>query len=269
MSRPGDPLSDEPTFGDRPDWPDESSLAISGTTAEAGLFDLDAGAPASGDSHNDAGGGRLKKSATAFRTISEVADELHVPQHVLRFWETRFPQVKPLKAGRWKALLPPGRCRAAAPHRRPAVHPGLHHQGRAAAAARWRRHPAGRSAAARGCRPGRRRAGGRGPGTAPCRTAACAARERRNGRRVDVAGVARATGRERGVPGRAGQPRGRDRQAARGARHGAGGTREPAPATAGLSGPGLSGSGARFSAHCRCSSCPALLHRRDRRNGGQ
>ncbi len=43
--------------------------------------------------------GRLKKSPTAFRTISEVADDLHVPQHVLRFWETRFPQVKPLKRG--------------------------------------------------------------------------------------------------------------------------------------------------------------------------
>ena len=43
--------------------------------------------------------GRLRKSATAFRTISEVADDLHVPQHVLRFWETRFPQVKPLKRG--------------------------------------------------------------------------------------------------------------------------------------------------------------------------
>lgn len=37
------------------------------------------------------------KSATAFRTISEVASDLDVPQHVLRFWETRFPQVKPLK----------------------------------------------------------------------------------------------------------------------------------------------------------------------------
>ena len=36
---------------------------------------------------------------TAFRTISEVADELHIPQHVLRFWETKFPQVKPLKRG--------------------------------------------------------------------------------------------------------------------------------------------------------------------------
>ncbi len=43
--------------------------------------------------------GRPKKAATAFRTISEVADDLHVPQHVLRFWETRFPQVHPLKRG--------------------------------------------------------------------------------------------------------------------------------------------------------------------------
>ena len=41
--------------------------------------------------------GRSEKSATSFRTISEVADELDVPQHVLRFWETRFTQVKPLK----------------------------------------------------------------------------------------------------------------------------------------------------------------------------
>ena len=39
------------------------------------------------------------KSATAFRTISEVSDELDVPQHVLRFWETKFPQVRPLKRG--------------------------------------------------------------------------------------------------------------------------------------------------------------------------
>jgi DNA-binding transcriptional MerR regulator len=45
--------------------------------------------------------GRLKprKTADAFRTISEVADDLHVPQHVLRFWETKFPQVRPLKRG--------------------------------------------------------------------------------------------------------------------------------------------------------------------------
>src|SRR6195256_3212907 len=37
------------------------------------------------------------KSAEAFRTISEVAVELDVPQHVLRFWETRFSQIKPVK----------------------------------------------------------------------------------------------------------------------------------------------------------------------------
>ncbi len=40
---------------------------------------------------------RPGKSADAFRTISEVAGDLDVPQHVLRFWETRFAQIKPLK----------------------------------------------------------------------------------------------------------------------------------------------------------------------------
>jgi DNA-binding transcriptional MerR regulator len=40
-----------------------------------------------------------RKSASAYRTISEVADDLHVPQHVLRFWETKFPQIRPLKRG--------------------------------------------------------------------------------------------------------------------------------------------------------------------------
>lgn len=40
---------------------------------------------------------RGAKSADAFRTISEVAGDLEVPQHVLRFWETRFVQIKPLK----------------------------------------------------------------------------------------------------------------------------------------------------------------------------
>jgi DNA-binding transcriptional MerR regulator len=43
-------------------------------------------------------GGR-GKSAAAFRTISEVAGELDVAQHVLRFWESKFPQVRPLKRG--------------------------------------------------------------------------------------------------------------------------------------------------------------------------
>lgn len=42
---------------------------------------------------------RGKKSAAAFRTISEVADNLGVQQHVLRFWETKFSHVKPLKRG--------------------------------------------------------------------------------------------------------------------------------------------------------------------------
>jgi len=42
---------------------------------------------------------RPRKAPTAFRTISEVADELQIPQHVLRFWETKFPQIKPLKRG--------------------------------------------------------------------------------------------------------------------------------------------------------------------------
>lgn len=41
----------------------------------------------------------VKKSPGAFRTISEVAKELKVQQHVLRFWETKFSQVKPLKRG--------------------------------------------------------------------------------------------------------------------------------------------------------------------------
>jgi DNA-binding transcriptional MerR regulator len=41
----------------------------------------------------------LEKSPDAFRTISEAAEELDLPQHVLRFWETRFATIKPLKRG--------------------------------------------------------------------------------------------------------------------------------------------------------------------------
>lgn len=41
----------------------------------------------------------MDKSPDAFRTISEAAEELDLPQHVLRFWETRFSQIKPLKRG--------------------------------------------------------------------------------------------------------------------------------------------------------------------------
>ncbi len=41
----------------------------------------------------------MEKSPEAFRTISEAAEELDLPQHVLRFWETRFSTIKPLKRG--------------------------------------------------------------------------------------------------------------------------------------------------------------------------
>lgn len=41
----------------------------------------------------------MDKNPDAFRTISEVADDMDLPQHVLRFWETRFSQIKPMKRG--------------------------------------------------------------------------------------------------------------------------------------------------------------------------
>ena len=41
----------------------------------------------------------MDKAPEAFRTISEVADEIDVPQHVLRFWESRFSQIRPMKRG--------------------------------------------------------------------------------------------------------------------------------------------------------------------------
>jgi DNA-binding transcriptional MerR regulator len=57
------------------------------------------------NNRNTAGAGAPKridavsKSPDAFRTISEVAEDLDLPQHVLRFWETRFAQIKPMKRG--------------------------------------------------------------------------------------------------------------------------------------------------------------------------
>ena len=47
----------------------------------------------------DARSAGTRKSAKAFRTISEVSDVLDVPQHVLRFWETKFSQIRPMKRG--------------------------------------------------------------------------------------------------------------------------------------------------------------------------
>jgi DNA-binding transcriptional MerR regulator len=41
----------------------------------------------------------MVKSSSAFKTISEVAGELDLPQHVLRFWETKFTSIKPMKRG--------------------------------------------------------------------------------------------------------------------------------------------------------------------------
>jgi DNA-binding transcriptional MerR regulator len=42
---------------------------------------------------------KLAKSPNAFRTISEVSDGIDIPQHVLRFWESKFSQIKPMKRG--------------------------------------------------------------------------------------------------------------------------------------------------------------------------
>lgn len=47
------------------------------------------------------------KSPEAFRTISEVSNDLNLPQHVLRFWETRFAQIKPMKRGGGRRLYRP------------------------------------------------------------------------------------------------------------------------------------------------------------------
>ena len=51
--------------------------------------------------------GSSVKSPDAFRTISEVSGDLSLPQHVLRFWETRFAQIKPMKRGGGRRLYRP------------------------------------------------------------------------------------------------------------------------------------------------------------------
>ncbi len=58
------------------------------------------------------------KGPQAFRTISEVAEELGLPQHVLRFWETRFTQIKPMKRGGGRRYYRPEDVDAAARHSR-------------------------------------------------------------------------------------------------------------------------------------------------------
>ncbi len=61
----------------------------------AGILAAHSGEPAAPRSEKKS----VTKSASAFRTISEVAEQLDVPQHVLRFWETKFSTVRPLKRG--------------------------------------------------------------------------------------------------------------------------------------------------------------------------
>ncbi len=56
---------------------------------------------------SNATGNAVEKSPQAFRTISEVSEDLELPQHVLRFWETRFAQVKPMKRGGGRRLYRP------------------------------------------------------------------------------------------------------------------------------------------------------------------
>src|SRR5271154_1268421 len=60
-----------------------------------------------GDAGNDPAR-RASKSDAAFRTISEVATDIGVPQHVLRFWESKFSQVRPLKRGGGRRYYRPG-----------------------------------------------------------------------------------------------------------------------------------------------------------------
>ncbi|QMW23736.1 MerR family transcriptional regulator [Sandaracinobacteroides saxicola] len=64
------------------------------------------------------------KSDSAFRTIREVSESLGVPQHVLRFWETRFPQLKPLQRGGNRRYYRPADVALAA-----ALHRLLHSEG--------------------------------------------------------------------------------------------------------------------------------------------
>ena len=90
----GQPAVDELPLDDLPI--DEHSMEGPGDN-EPGADEI-AGTEVRGGGRDDAPV-RAKKAPNAFRTISEVADELHIPQHVLRFWETKFPQIKPLKRG--------------------------------------------------------------------------------------------------------------------------------------------------------------------------
>ncbi|MDZ5647965.1 MerR family transcriptional regulator [Nitrospirillum sp. BR 11828] len=93
----------EPTVpADGPETGDAVALTDTHPADGAGAADVpegeaDSEVTAGGVSERGGRGGA--KSPTAFRTISEVSAELDVPQHVLRFWETKFPHIRPLKRG--------------------------------------------------------------------------------------------------------------------------------------------------------------------------
>ena len=72
------------------------------------------------------------KAPDAFRTISEVAEDLDLPQHVLRFWETRFSQIKPLKRGGGRRYYRPQDIELLARHPHPPLRRGLHDPRRSA-----------------------------------------------------------------------------------------------------------------------------------------
>jgi DNA-binding transcriptional MerR regulator len=94
MTLPGMPPPDPTSGGTVPTAPYQLNGSAPPEGAGGGKPAADAA-----DGGGDAARAKLKKAPNAFRTISEVADELHIPQHVLRFWESKFPQVKPLKRG--------------------------------------------------------------------------------------------------------------------------------------------------------------------------
>ncbi len=103
-----------------------------------------------------------EKSPAAFRTIAEVAVDLDLPQHVLRFWESRFPQIKPLKRRGGRRYYRPEDIALLRTHPQPSARAGLYDQGRTAAAA-------GRRGARRHRKsPGRGSAGSGAAGTKTC-----------------------------------------------------------------------------------------------------
>ena len=91
----------------------------------------------------------MRKSPDAFRTISEVADWLDVPTHVLRFWESRFSQIKPVKRAGGRRYYRPNDMLLIGGIKKLLHEDGMTIRGRGAVGAvdrRWRLHAADRPA---------------------------------------------------------------------------------------------------------------------------